>query len=71
MATEMVENGADQTDGRVGIVKHKLGEQAVRLAGQRLPQPGVDQLREDEVCLIPIHHAGTRVDVRLDRIGRE
>ena len=57
-------------DGCDGIVQEQLGEQAVSLAGQLLPQPGVDEFREGEVRLIAVHHARTGVDVRLDRIGR-
>ena len=47
MVAEMVEHCADQPDGCAGIVQDELGEQASGLAGQLLPQPGVDQLCED------------------------
>ena len=69
-AAEVAEDGADQPDGRAGIVQGQLGEQTAGLAGQLLPQPGLDELREGEVRLITVHHGRTGVDIRLDRIGR-
>ena len=71
MAAEMAEDGADQRQGRVGIVQDQLGEQAAGLAGELLPQPGVDKLVEDEVRLVAVHHAGTGVDVGFHWIGRD
>ena len=69
MAAEMAEDGADQRQGRVGIMQDQLGEQAAGLAGELLPQPGVDELVEDEVRLVAVHHAGTggRCRLPLDR----
>ena len=71
MSAEMLEDGADQRDGRVGIVQDQLGEQAAFLAAEFSPQPVVDDFVEGQLRLIAVHHGGAGVDVGLDRIGRD
>ena len=69
MPAEMLEDGADQRDGGVGILQDQLGEQAASLAGEFFPQPIVADLAEGELRLVAVHHGGPGVDVGLDRIG--
>ena len=71
MPAEMLKDGEDQRDGRVGIVQDQLGEQAAFLAAEFFPQPVVDDLGEDQLRLIAVHDGGAGVDVGLDRIGRD
>ena len=52
MPAEMLEDGADQRDGRIGIVQNQLSQQAAFLAGELFPQPIVDDLAEGELRLV-------------------
>ena len=40
-----------------------------RLACENIAQPGVDDLDEEEVGLIPVHHRCSRIVISFDRIG--
>ena len=71
MPAEMLEDRADQRDGRVGIVQYQLGEQAAFLTGEFFPQPAIHYLDEGELRLVAVHHGGAGVDVGLDRIGHD
>ena len=67
MPAEMLEDGADQRDGRVGTVQDQLGKQAAFLAAEFFPQPVIHNLGEGELRLIAVHHGGAGIDVGLDR----
>ena len=69
VAAEMVEDGTEQPDGCVGIVKNQIGKQAVGFAGQFFAQPSLSNLAEGAVCFDAVHHGRAGVDVRLHRIG--
>ena len=69
VAAQTAENPVNQRYGLVGVLQHHLLEQPAALSPERLSQPRFDDLLEDEVGLVTVHHHGARIDAGLYRIG--
>ncbi len=68
-AAQVLRDLVDQRHRLAGAMQHHLGQDATLAAGQALAQPAIDNLKESEIGLVAIHHAGAGVDVSLRRIG--
>ena len=69
VTAQAAENSVNQRYRLIGVLQHQLLEQPVAAAPERLSQPRLDDLLEDEVGLVTVHHHGARIDAGLDRIG--